>query len=109
MSKWHRIREKEVLVGLSFAGNFPVAISFYSDEGLENSCINIMAIIYHHMNYVASDNFLAQSHQLWDSACFFYFECDDFSVFCLQLLDLGRSVDQTLLRSKHAPEGVFAI
>lgn len=55
MSKWHRIREKEVLVGLSFAGNFPVAISFYSDEGLENSCINIMAIIYHHMNYVASD------------------------------------------------------
>jgi hypothetical protein len=67
-----------------------------------------MALIYHHMNYVASDN-LAESHQLWYSACFFYFECDDFSVLCLQLLDLGRSVDQTLLRSKHAPEGVFAI
>jgi hypothetical protein len=53
-----------VLAGHSFVGNFSVAICFYSGQGLENSCINIMALIYHHMNYVASDNFLAQSHQL---------------------------------------------
>jgi hypothetical protein len=64
MSKWHRIREKEVLAGHSFVGNFSVAICFYSGQGLENSCINIMAVIYHYMNCVASDNFLAQSHQL---------------------------------------------